>query len=254
MTGTLSGTPPSSYMGPTAFGVVKTVLCSVKLSSFHVKEVVESRRKPPLLAVLPARPPPAELQIGRNDFYNLTDQILILIRVLTSLGYARNTTTQDEVLKNLEIHELDVTPRGMSTQTNDSGTSSSSSRASLASLRNSLPENPNIYDFSEIRKATNNFLICHPRYPPPPSSSSCFGSPPTAALHMRAAWEERSAAATYEGRHRKHERPGSRQPYIIVNEAQSRGSGGGGGEGGCFRSGSSAASKIIEVLLHHSHG
>ncbi|KAK9129990.1 hypothetical protein Sjap_010477 [Stephania japonica] len=47
-------------------------------------------------------------------------------------------------------------------------------RASPADLRNSLPENPNIYDFSEIRKATNNFLICHPRYPPPPSSSSCF--------------------------------------------------------------------------------
>ncbi|KAK9126659.1 hypothetical protein Scep_015505 [Stephania cephalantha] len=44
------------------------------------------------------------------------------------------------------------------TNTNSSGTSSCSSRASLASLRNSLPENPNIYDFSHIRKATNNFL------------------------------------------------------------------------------------------------
>ncbi|KAK9102926.1 hypothetical protein Sjap_020180 [Stephania japonica] len=67
--------------------------------------------------------------------------------------------------------------------TNNSGTTSSSSRASVASLRNSLPENPNIYDFFEIRKATNNFLIRHLHYPPPPSSSSCFSSPPTAALH-----------------------------------------------------------------------
>ncbi|KAM7522381.1 hypothetical protein LguiA_012283 [Lonicera macranthoides] len=33
-----------------------------------------------------------------------------------------------------------------------------SSRTSLSSLRQSLPENPHIYDFSEIRSATNNFL------------------------------------------------------------------------------------------------
>nr|WIL59828.1 nodulation protein [Melilotus officinalis] len=33
-----------------------------------------------------------------------------------------------------------------------------SSRTSLTSLRNTLPENPNIYDFSEICSATNNFL------------------------------------------------------------------------------------------------
>ncbi|XP_047308634.1 lysM domain receptor-like kinase 3 [Impatiens glandulifera] len=38
------------------------------------------------------------------------------------------------------------------------GTSSISSRTSLSSLRESLPENPNIYDFSEIRSSTNNFL------------------------------------------------------------------------------------------------
>ncbi|VVB05960.1 unnamed protein product [Arabis nemorensis] len=40
------------------------------------------------------------------------------------------------------------------------GASSSSvaSRTSLASLRESLPENPHIYDVSEIRTATNNFL------------------------------------------------------------------------------------------------
>ncbi|KAA8550360.1 hypothetical protein F0562_002044 [Nyssa sinensis] len=33
-----------------------------------------------------------------------------------------------------------------------------SSRTSLSSLRESLPENPHIYDFAEIRSATNNFL------------------------------------------------------------------------------------------------
>ncbi|KAL4591548.1 hypothetical protein LXL04_004517 [Taraxacum kok-saghyz] len=33
-----------------------------------------------------------------------------------------------------------------------------SSRTSLTSLRNSLPENTHIYEFSEIRSATNNFL------------------------------------------------------------------------------------------------
>ncbi|KAL9244339.1 hypothetical protein vseg_018126 [Gypsophila vaccaria] len=37
-------------------------------------------------------------------------------------------------------------------------TSSTSSRRSLASLRSSLPENPHLYDISEIRHATNNFL------------------------------------------------------------------------------------------------
>lgn len=35
---------------------------------------------------------------------------------------------------------------------------STSSPTSLTSLRGTLPDNPNIYDFSEIRSATNNFL------------------------------------------------------------------------------------------------
>ncbi|XP_023550206.1 lysM domain receptor-like kinase 3 [Cucurbita pepo subsp. pepo] len=42
--------------------------------------------------------------------------------------------------------------------TKSSSKSSSSSRASLVSLKNSLPDNPLIYEFSEIRSATNNFL------------------------------------------------------------------------------------------------
>ncbi|KAI3450594.1 hypothetical protein Pfo_007259 [Paulownia fortunei] len=37
-------------------------------------------------------------------------------------------------------------------------TTSASSRASLSSLRDTLPESTQIYDFSEIRAATNNFL------------------------------------------------------------------------------------------------
>ncbi|KAA8544088.1 hypothetical protein F0562_021735 [Nyssa sinensis] len=37
-------------------------------------------------------------------------------------------------------------------------TTSTSSRTSLSSLRESLPEKPRIYDFAEIRSATNNFL------------------------------------------------------------------------------------------------
>ncbi|KAK9676595.1 hypothetical protein RND81_11G087700 [Saponaria officinalis] len=46
-----------------------------------------------------------------------------------------------------------------STQTTTTTTSSStSSRRSLASLRSSLPDNPHLYDISEIRHATNNFL------------------------------------------------------------------------------------------------
>ncbi|KAK6234660.1 hypothetical protein SCA6_009997 [Theobroma cacao] len=48
-----------------------------------------------------------------------------------------------------------------STSSYAKGTSSGtsvSSRTSLSSLRESLPENPHIYDISEIRAATNNFL------------------------------------------------------------------------------------------------
>lgn len=41
---------------------------------------------------------------------------------------------------------------------NYSSKSSASSRASLSSLKDSLPENPHVYEFSEIRAATNNFI------------------------------------------------------------------------------------------------
>ncbi|KAF8102111.1 hypothetical protein N665_0201s0398 [Sinapis alba] len=45
-----------------------------------------------------------------------------------------------------------------SNKTAATSSSSAASRTSLASLRESLPENPHIYDVSEIRAATNNFL------------------------------------------------------------------------------------------------
>ncbi|XP_048137097.1 protein LYK5 [Rhodamnia argentea] len=51
------------------------------------------------------------------------------------------------------------------------GTSSLSSSTSLSSFRHSLPDNPVIYDFSELRSATNNFLA-KPRHSSSSSSSS----------------------------------------------------------------------------------
>ncbi|KAL6202935.1 hypothetical protein ACLB2K_026639 [Fragaria x ananassa] len=55
------------------------------------------------------------------------------------------------------------TSSGPSTSTSNtsyklSSTASTSSQTSLGSFRLSLPENPNLYDFSEIRASTNNFL------------------------------------------------------------------------------------------------
>ncbi|KAL6952039.1 hypothetical protein U1Q18_042247 [Sarracenia purpurea var. burkii] len=49
-------------------------------------------------------------------------------------------------------------------------TASTSSRTSLSNLRETLPERPHIYEFSEIRSATNNFLA--KRYSSSSSSSS----------------------------------------------------------------------------------
>lgn len=47
---------------------------------------------------------------------------------------------------------------GASSSSSGAASSSVASRSSLASLRESLPENPHIYNVSEIRAATNNFL------------------------------------------------------------------------------------------------
>ncbi|KAK7324921.1 hypothetical protein VNO77_28867 [Canavalia gladiata] len=53
-----------------------------------------------------------------------------------------------------------------------SSDTSISSRTSLTSLRDTLPENPNIYNFSEICSATNNFLA--KRYSSSTSSTPCW--------------------------------------------------------------------------------
>ncbi|GAB4842897.1 hypothetical protein Ancab_012875 [Ancistrocladus abbreviatus] len=53
---------------------------------------------------------------------------------------------------------------------NKSGEASISSGSSLSSLRDSLPENPTIYDISKIRAATNNFLA--KRYSPSSTAPS----------------------------------------------------------------------------------
>ncbi|CAO2812992.1 unnamed protein product [Amaranthus hypochondriacus] len=51
-----------------------------------------------------------------------------------------------------------TTPKKLSSNTTSSSNTSHSSRHSLSSLRSSLPDNPHLYDISEIRLATNKFL------------------------------------------------------------------------------------------------
>ncbi|CAK9162621.1 unnamed protein product, partial [Ilex paraguariensis] len=65
---------------------------------------------------------------------------------------------------------VNYTATGSSYNVQDSWISSVSSRTSLSSLRETLSENPHIYDFSEISSATNNFLA--KRYSSSSSSAS----------------------------------------------------------------------------------
>ncbi|KAL2938410.1 hypothetical protein RDABS01_021859 [Bienertia sinuspersici] len=58
---------------------------------------------------------------------------------------------------NKNKHHSTTTTTTITTTTSSSTTHSS--RNSLSSLRGSLPQNPHFYDFSELRKATNNFLF-----------------------------------------------------------------------------------------------
>ncbi|XP_057955946.1 lysM domain receptor-like kinase 3 [Malania oleifera] len=64
-----------------------------------------------------------------------------------------------------------ATATATDTGTGSSWRTSASSRTSLSSLRDSLPENPHIYDFAEVRSATNNFLA--KRFSPS-SSAACW--------------------------------------------------------------------------------
>ncbi|XP_013743022.2 lysM domain receptor-like kinase 3 [Brassica napus] len=71
----------------------------------------------------------------------------------------QNSTKQSPSTSTTDTTTTNTATSSTSNQT--AATSSSSSIASgtsLASLRQSLPENPHIYDVSEIRAATNNFL------------------------------------------------------------------------------------------------
>ncbi|RID54397.1 hypothetical protein BRARA_G01724 [Brassica rapa] len=71
----------------------------------------------------------------------------------------QNSTKQSPSTSTTDTTTTNTATSSNSNQTAATSSSSSiASRTSLASLRQSLPENPHIYDVSEIRTATNNFL------------------------------------------------------------------------------------------------
>ncbi|KAK3442338.1 hypothetical protein EUGRSUZ_B02528 [Eucalyptus grandis] len=65
----------------------------------------------------------------------------------------------------------DYTSTSFPKHSSGTGTSTGTGSSSLSGFRHSLPDNPVIYDFSELRSATNNFLA-KPRHSS--SSSSCW--------------------------------------------------------------------------------
>lgn len=80
---------------------------------------------------------------------------------------ARSTGSTSHMSSSRRTSKSDQSPRGSSfvsssvndsNSYNDSWKSSVSSRSSLSSLRESLPENPHLYDFKEVFSATNRFL------------------------------------------------------------------------------------------------
>lgn len=74
----------------------------------------------------------------------------------TSKSYASSSYADPSSSINFTSYNITTTDTKSSTK--DSSKSSASSRASLASFKDSLPDNPLIYEFSEIRSVTNNFL------------------------------------------------------------------------------------------------
>ncbi|KAF8114746.1 hypothetical protein N665_0034s0085 [Sinapis alba] len=70
----------------------------------------------------------------------------------------RSQRRQHSTKRSPSTTTTDTTNTATSSNSNKTASSSVTSRTSLASLRQSLPENPHIYDVSEIRTATNNFL------------------------------------------------------------------------------------------------
>ncbi|KAK6936071.1 Protein kinase domain [Dillenia turbinata] len=81
----------------------------------------------------------------------------------------KSTSRLDPSTSNITSTTSDYNITG-SSYLGSSSLTSLSSRTSLTSLRESLPENPHIYSFSEIRDATNNFLA--KRFSSQSSSSS----------------------------------------------------------------------------------
>ncbi|KAL4191345.1 hypothetical protein AMTRI_Chr07g80100 [Amborella trichopoda] len=79
--------------------------------------------------------------------------------VLTPRSRPKSRTTRFSGRTSNPSQSTDFTTNTTTTSSSyrDSKTSTSSN-TSLASLRDSLPENPNIYSFTEICRATNNFL------------------------------------------------------------------------------------------------
>nr|XP_043614006.1 lysM domain receptor-like kinase 3 [Erigeron canadensis] len=87
-----------------------------------------------------------------------TTQPIPMATTSSSSSSTSNITTTSHSSATVTVS---ATNSGSGYRLNDStatADASFSTRASLHSLRNSLPENTHIYDFAEIRSATNNFL------------------------------------------------------------------------------------------------
>ncbi|KAF6151249.1 hypothetical protein GIB67_002948 [Kingdonia uniflora] len=92
-------------------------------------------------------PPPPRRSTTRTTNTTSTTKSVETPRTL------KNSTTDPSTSNNFTTENYNT-----STSYISSSSSSSLSKSSLTSLKNSLPENPHIYSFSEICVATNNFL------------------------------------------------------------------------------------------------
>ncbi|XP_074273339.1 protein LYK5-like [Silene latifolia] len=76
------------------------------------------------------------------------------------MGHFTTTTSRTTQSNHSNNHSTtSTTSNNHQSYSSQSKSSSISSRTSLSSLKDSLPENPHIYDFSQIRAYTNNFLL-----------------------------------------------------------------------------------------------
>ncbi|PRQ33490.1 putative protein kinase RLK-Pelle-LysM family [Rosa chinensis] len=79
-------------------------------------------------------------------------------RPTTQLSESARTPTRTRTRPTFPTTSSEPSTSSSSTSYKLSSTASTSSQTSLASFRQALPDNPNLYDLSEIRAATNNFL------------------------------------------------------------------------------------------------